>query len=363
MAIPSKQIGQPASTKPALLWQISKQLQELTGVLSKVTVSPITNGWSVVTGGVAGDGTVAEYATNGFNITGPNDGNNDGWAYVKKYYSQETELSIDYEWASSDEGIGVDWPIYCLDENEPTGIPSDLTKRVNNTPETGTWTVTVPAGSWFSVGVYSDDSCCGRGFLSVFVQETVIAPWAFVPGEISVFPSSSTDYTLYDGPWTNYDDGQTTNTFPLAGEFYYDGVADSTSYMSTNGYMILTNSGGNIDGNRGDLFLTPNDPLDDGDTQNFWYKNYIGPNKWRTSMLIYCGLYGDQSIPYSYVLNIYRDGSYQYIEACAKTNVTGDGNGAGPAGYDTQVASTATQVWRSGSGGNDWTYLGFGSVQ
>jgi len=33
MAIPSKQIGQPSSTKPALLWQISKQLEALTRVM------------------------------------------------------------------------------------------------------------------------------------------------------------------------------------------------------------------------------------------------------------------------------------------------------------------------------------------
>jgi hypothetical protein len=33
MAIPSKQIGQPSGTKPALLWQISKQLERLTRVL------------------------------------------------------------------------------------------------------------------------------------------------------------------------------------------------------------------------------------------------------------------------------------------------------------------------------------------
>ena len=44
MAIPSKQIGQPSSTKPALLWQISKQLQALTRVMysTPTYVTPTT---------------------------------------------------------------------------------------------------------------------------------------------------------------------------------------------------------------------------------------------------------------------------------------------------------------------------------
>jgi hypothetical protein len=33
MAIPARQIGQPSSTKTQLLWQISKQLQNLTRVM------------------------------------------------------------------------------------------------------------------------------------------------------------------------------------------------------------------------------------------------------------------------------------------------------------------------------------------
>lgn len=44
MAIPSKQIGQPSSTKAALLWQISKQLEALTRVMygTPAYVTPTT---------------------------------------------------------------------------------------------------------------------------------------------------------------------------------------------------------------------------------------------------------------------------------------------------------------------------------
>lgn len=363
MAIPSKQIGQPSSTKAALLWEISKQLETLTKVAGNVIITPqITGGWSVVTGGAAGDGTVAQYSPTGFNITGPNDGDNNGWVYIKKYYTQQTELTIDYEWASSDEGISVDWPIYCLDENEPSGIPSDLNNRVNNTPETGTWTISVSANSWFSVGIFTDDSCCGRGFLSINVQEVVIPSWAFVPGEISIFPASSDGYTLYTGTWSSYDDGQTDDTFPLAGDFYGVGISDNTSFLSTNGFMIPPNSGQTINGNRGDLFITPGNSLNDGDTQNFWYQNYVGDSRWRTSILVYCGHCCDpvdQQTPYSYILNIYRDTQHQYIEACAKTNLA---DSAGP-NSNTQPANNISQVWQSDLGGNSWTLLGYGYVQ
>lgn len=166
MAIPSKQIGW--SQRANLLWEISKQLETLTKVAGNVYITPsITGGWSVVTGGEAGDGTVAQYSLTGFNITGPDDDINDGWVYIKKYFAEETNLIIDFQWASADDGTNVDWPIYCIDETEPTGIPSDLTVRADGTPQTSTWNVTVPAGNWFSVGIYSDDTCCGRGFLSV----------------------------------------------------------------------------------------------------------------------------------------------------------------------------------------------------
>lgn len=170
MAIPSQQIGW--SQKAKLLWNISKQLETLTKVTGNVIIAPqITGGWSVVAGGTAGDGTVAQYATNGFNITGPNDDDANGWVYVKQYFPAGAFLIIDYQWASVDDGTNTDWPIYCLDETEPTGVPSDLTVRAEGTPEQATWNVTVPTGTWFSIGIYSNDTCCGRGFLSIDISE------------------------------------------------------------------------------------------------------------------------------------------------------------------------------------------------
>lgn len=173
MAIPSRQIGW--SDKANLLWQISKQIERLTQVAGSVEINPcitttttqLPNSWATVTGGIAGDGTVAQYGENAFNISGPDDDASSGWVYIKRYFPDGAQLNIDYQWANMDEGLNTDRPIYCLDEIDPTGAPSDDTARVTNTPESGTWNVTVPVATWFSVGIYSSDSCCGKGFLSV----------------------------------------------------------------------------------------------------------------------------------------------------------------------------------------------------
>lgn len=190
--------------------------------------------------------------------------------------------------------------------------------------------------------------------------------WTFTAGNNAIFPVDSTGYTLYTDGFTNNDDGQSNTAFPLAGDFYTnDGggpIADNTAFMSTNGYMIASSTGFALNGNASDLYLTPGDPLDDGDTQNFWYQNTGDSTKWKTSMLIYCGKCcgtpSPQDTPYSYILNIYRDGDYQYMEACAKTNL---GGGVGPE-TGTETPSTDAQVWRSDLFGNTWTYLGFGSI-
>lgn len=354
MAIPSQQIGW--SQKSKLLWFISKQLERLTQVAGGVVVNPITGGWSVVTGGAAGDGTVAQYSPTGFNITGPDDNVDNGWVYIKKYYDVTTELAIDFQWASADDGTNVDWPIYCIDATEPMGEPSDLTVRVEGTPQTSTWNITVPAGNWFSVGIYSDDSCCGRGFLSIDIAATV--NWAFNPDVDLAWPTNQDGYTLYGGSWTNYDDGQTVDTIPFAGDLYSDSNAESQFYLSTNGYLLTSSLGFQYKANDQDLWLQPGTSLSDGDTQNFWYQNYVGTNKWKTSVLVYCGHYNDETTPYSYILNIYRDGQYQYVEAKCKTNVGGN---AGPY-YTTNPSNTLSQVWQSDLNGSTWTYLGYGSI-
>ena len=190
---------------------------------------------------------------------------------------------------------------------------------------------------------------------------TTVAPgWTFVPNEISVFPANSDGYTLYEGAWTAYDNGQIVDPVSYAGEFFTDGVGDTQFILRTNGYMYGVINSLGIFGNGGDLFITPGDPLNDGDIQNFFYQNITSGAKWKTSILVYCGRCcgTSQEIPYSYIINIYRDANFQYIETCIKTNA---GDNTGP-GTNTEPPNIATQVWQSDLTGVTWTLLGFGSV-
>ena len=204
--------------------------------------------------------------------------------------------------------------------------------------------------------------CVTAGGCSTTTTTTTLPfVWTFIPSESSVFPANSDGYTLYTGAWTFFDDGQTVDSFPLGGGFSYNDLVNNVAHLSTNGYMILDNGLFDIIGNGGDLFLTPGDSLNDGDTQNFWYQSTGDLVKWKTSMLIYCGYCCgtiNQETPYSYIINIYRDANFQYIETCSKTNIA---DNTGP-GTNATSPSTATQVWQSDLNGTTWTLLGYGSV-
>jgi hypothetical protein len=159
--------------------------------------TPDYGSWKVVTGGVAGDGIVLRVDTDPdtFTFVGPNDDYSDGWVYLKQFFPEEKLVYIDYSWTSFDDGSGgppsVDWPVYWTSSTEPTGIPGDLTVRAENTPETAAWSILVPAGQWFSVGLYSTDSCCGRGFLQT--QITISDPIYLY--RITTLPADNADAT------------------------------------------------------------------------------------------------------------------------------------------------------------------------
>ena len=125
-----------------------------------------------------GDGTITRTSNNTYRIDGPNDDEGDGYLIIKKYFDTETTMSIDYEWRNSDSG--EDWPIYDVSEQDPT--EPDIVNRLQTSPganfETGSWTINVPANRWVAIGVYSTDSCCGSGSLSVTLP--------YLPNEDSV---------------------------------------------------------------------------------------------------------------------------------------------------------------------------------
>ena len=192
--------------------------------------------------------------------------------------------------------------------------------------------------------------------------------WSFTESAFKAWPVDTDGYTLYTDGFSDVDDGQTNSPIyndTLGGSqiFYFAGGSGYNNFnVYTNGW-IQNQDGYPIYGNNGDLYLNPGASLSDGTTQNLWYRTIGNPDKWQTSILVYCGeCCGSPSeqTPYSYILNLYRDGSVnQFIETFVKSNVGGT---VGPAGY-TNTPSTTSQVWRSNDDGNSWTYLGYGSVE
>lgn len=189
------------------------------------------------------------------------------------------------------------------------------------------------------------------------------------------WPASSSGYTLYTGVFTSQDDGYSTTAVTLPTAFSANNDSSTSLYLSTNGYFTLGSGSGNIlgspqqqpnpaamAGQTGDLWLQKGLVNTDGDTQNFYYKTGSdSANKYYVKLLVYCGTYASSTTPKSYVINFYRDTSYQWLEARAKSNTSGN---VGPynATDVSQPSSTLSMVWRGDLNGQNWAYLGTGSV-
>lgn len=229
--------------------------------------TPDYGSWKVVTGGVAGDGVVLrdDNDPDTFTFVGPNDDANNGWVYLKQFFPEEKLVYIDYSWTSFDDGAGgppsVDWPVYWTSSTEPTGIPGDLTVRVEDTPATGTWNIIVPAGQWFAVGLYSNDSCCGRGFLQTEISisvPTYLYRITTLPAD-NADATGNTSYPAVLGPDGNeygptngevivhasnggVSNGSTINNYPICSSYI-----PYVFYFKNNAYVIIDRPGTIVD--------------------------------------------------------------------------------------------------------------------
>lgn len=129
----------------------------------------------MVTGANAGDGVATEVSRGHWQMTGPNDGNDNGWIYVKKQFPLGAAVTFDFSWNTPDDGGCCDWVIANVDNTEPSGIPShgiDSEEAVNpTTPYTGSIILTAAPGQWVSFGIYSTDSCCGSRYVNFSINE------------------------------------------------------------------------------------------------------------------------------------------------------------------------------------------------
>jgi hypothetical protein len=201
--------------------------------------------------------------------------------------------------------------------------------------------------------------------------------YSFDSSSLLSWPSSTTGYTEYNGVFSSIDDGYTSIPILALSNFNINNEgATNQIFVSTNGYITLGEGSGEISGgpqivigplatiagNPGDLYLEPGRGLDDGDTQNLYYTTGSnGDNKSYIKFIVYSGVYQDESRPSSYLLNLYIDNIYQWVETRVKSNtfgITGPYNSPSVA----QPSSTISKVWRGDLAGQNWVYLGTGSV-
>jgi hypothetical protein len=198
----------------------------------------------------------------------------------------------------------------------------------------------------------------------------------FDPVALLSWPSSTTGYTLYTGGFTsNNDDGYTTSPIPSISSFVMNQTSSNQIFVSTNGYITLGAGRDNVTsaptiltglatiaGNPGDLYLQSGLINNDGDTQNLYYlSGSLVGNKSYIKFIVYSGVYLDETTPSSYLLNLYIDNTNQWVETRVKSNTFGT-TGPYNATSVAQPASTISKVWIGDLAGQNWVYLGTGSV-
>ena len=223
----------------------------------------------------------------------------------------------------------------------------------------------------FTGGTQAKTWLNANGYWTSFADTYNYNPSVFLP-----WPSSSAGYTLYNGGFTSADDGFSNSPITLPTTFKTDGQSSSNLYLSTNGYFTLGSGSAQIIytpqdqsnpaamcGNPGDNWMQPGLTMTDGDVQNWYYQTGSdGGGKYYVKLLVYQGQFGNNTFPLSYVLNFYRDEQYQWLESRIKANQRGN---AGPYNITdvSQGASTTSRVWRGNLNGQNWVYMGTGTVQ
>lgn len=197
--------------------------------------------------------------------------------------------------------------------------------------------------------------------------------WQFNSLATLPWTDSTVGYTLLTGGVTAVDDGWWVNQITIP-TFYTNNQTSPNLFVNTNGHVTLgqgysafpstpqaSSNPALMAGNPGDLYVNPGTVLSDGTTMNAYYKITQNGDKLKIELKIFQASLSAQNTPYSYQLNLYRDSTYEWLETRVKTNPTGN---AGP--YNaidvSQPASTTSRVWRGDLLGQNWVYLGTGTV-
>jgi hypothetical protein len=120
-----------------------------------------------------GDGGIAltEGGTLDAFIRGPNDSQGNGWSVIYSYFANPTAIQFTYQWSTTD-GINYDWPILQEMSLEPfvLAMPDWYGFRyslANSNSISSSRSFVTTGNSWVVIGVFSSDSCCGDGRISV----------------------------------------------------------------------------------------------------------------------------------------------------------------------------------------------------
>lgn len=198
--------------------------------------------------------------------------------------------------------------------------------------------------------------------------------WQYDNLNTLAWTDSTAGYTLLTGGVTAVDDGYWINPITIP-TYYSNNQTSSNLYISTNAVVTLgvgygvccpttpqtSSNPALISGNAGDMYANPGQALTDGTIMNAYYRITQNGDKTKIELKVFQSSLSAQNTPFSYQLNLYRDSTYQWVETRVKTNAAGR---VGP--YNnidvSQGASTTSRVWRGNLLGQNWVYLGTGTV-
>jgi hypothetical protein len=214
------------------------------------------------------------------------------------------------------------------------------------------------------------------------LEQSILSPNSLVKGSLTfdtnenlAWPTTTTGYTLYTGGVSSVDDGDTIPPIALPFNFTLNGVSSNQLYVNTNGYFTI--GAANITNSilSGPTVATPAvmcaNPRDswlqfglentDNTFQNIYYEISNTEELSYIKLLVYGGQYGNITNPTSWIANLYRDTASQWFEVRAKSNAFGN---AGPYNITnvSRPSSTISQVWKGDLNGQNWVYMGTGSV-
>lgn len=198
--------------------------------------------------------------------------------------------------------------------------------------------------------------------------------WQYDSLNTLTWTDSTAGYTLLTGGVTAVDDGYWVNPITIP-TYYTNNQTSSNLYISTNAVVTLGVGYGTccpstpqtssnpalISGNAGDMYANPGAALTDGTIMNAYYRITQNGDKTKIELKVFQAILSAQNSPYSYQLNLYRDSTYQWVETRVKSGAAGR---VGP--YNaidvSEPASTTSKVWRGDLLGQNWVYLGTGTV-